>query len=35
VNHLWSAAALPGAGRLVVSGVTASMLDAALDWSED
>ncbi len=35
VNHLWSVAALPGAGRLVVSGVTASMLEAAQDWSGD
>jgi DNA-binding response OmpR family regulator len=35
VNHLWSEAALPEAGRLVVTGVTGSMLDAALDWSED
>jgi CheY-like chemotaxis protein len=35
VNYLWSEAALPEAGRLVVSGVTASMLDAAADWPHD
>jgi DNA-binding response OmpR family regulator len=35
VNHLWSVAALPGAGRLVVSAVTTSMLAAAQNWSED
>jgi DNA-binding response OmpR family regulator len=35
VNYLWSEAALPEARRLVVSGVTASMLDAASSWSED
>jgi DNA-binding response OmpR family regulator len=35
VNHLWSEAALPEAGRLVVSSVTGSMLDAASCWSED
>jgi DNA-binding response OmpR family regulator len=35
VNHLWSEADLPEAGRLVVSRVTGSMLDAAQFWSED
>jgi len=35
VNYLWSEAELPAAGRLVVSGVTGPMLDAALSWSED
>lgn len=35
VNYLWSEAALPEAGRLVASGVTASMLDAASCWTED
>jgi DNA-binding NtrC family response regulator len=32
VNYLWSEAALPEAGRLVLSRVTAGMLDAAVDW---
>jgi DNA-binding response OmpR family regulator len=35
VNHLWSEAALPDAGRLVVSSVSGPMLDAASCWSED
>ena len=35
INHLWNEAALPDAGRLVVSRVTASMLDAAAGWSDD
>jgi CheY-like chemotaxis protein len=35
VNYLWSEAALPEAGRLVLRRVTAAMLDAAVDWSED
>jgi DNA-binding response OmpR family regulator len=35
VNHLWNEAEVPEAGRLVVRGVTGSMLDAAQRWTED
>ena len=35
VNYLWNEAELPEDGRLVVSRVTAAMLDAAAVWSED
>jgi DNA-binding response OmpR family regulator len=35
VNYLWNEAALPEAGRLVVTRVTPAMLDAAAGWSED
>jgi CheY-like chemotaxis protein len=35
VNYLWNEAKLPEDGRLVVNRVTAAMLDAAVDWSED
>jgi len=35
VNYLWNEAKLPQAGRLVLSRVTAAMLDAAVDWPED
>jgi DNA-binding response OmpR family regulator len=35
VNYLWNEAELPQAGRLVISRVTAAMLDAAVDWPED
>ena len=35
VNYLWNEAELPEAGRLVVNRVTGSMLDAAVNWSED
>jgi hypothetical protein len=35
VNYLWNEAELPQAGRLLVSRVTAAMLDAAVDWPED
>ena len=33
MNHLWSEAALPESGRLIVSRVTGAMLDAAQSWS--
>jgi DNA-binding response OmpR family regulator len=35
VNHLWSEAALPDDGRLVISRVTGPMIAAAIDWSKD
>jgi DNA-binding response OmpR family regulator len=35
VNYLWNEAELPEGDRLVVSRVTAAMLDAAVDWSDD
>ena len=35
LNYLWSEAALPSGGRLVVDRVSGSMLDAAMAWSGD
>jgi CheY-like chemotaxis protein len=35
VNYLWSEAQLPEAGRLVLDMVTGSMVDEAVDWSDD
>jgi DNA-binding response OmpR family regulator len=35
LNHLWSEAALPEDGRLVISRATGSMSDEAMRWSED
>jgi CheY-like chemotaxis protein len=35
LNHLWSEAALPEDGRLVISRATGSMQDEAMRWSED
>lgn len=34
-NYLWTEAALPEEGRLVIDRVTGSMLDAAMRWSEE
>ena len=35
MNYLWNEAELPEGDRLVISRVTAAMLDAAVSWSED
>jgi DNA-binding response OmpR family regulator len=35
LNHLWSEARLPDAGRLVISRVTGTMLDVASSWNKD
>ena len=35
VDYLWSEAALPEGGRLVVTRLSASMLDEAMHWSGD
>jgi DNA-binding response OmpR family regulator len=35
VNQLWTEAALPDDGRLVITRVTGSMVDAAISWSKD
>jgi DNA-binding response OmpR family regulator len=35
VNHLWTEAALPDGGRLVITRVTGTMADAAISWPND
>jgi CheY-like chemotaxis protein len=35
IDHLWSEAKLPDAGRLVISRATGSMVNAAMHWSGD
>jgi len=35
LNHLWTEAELPEAGRLVISRVTGTMVNAAMAWSGD
>ena len=35
INYLWSEAALPEGGRLVIDRVSGPMLDEAMDWSGD
>jgi hypothetical protein len=35
INHLWSEAALPPAGRLVIDRISGPMIDEAMAWSGD